>query len=145
MLDDTVGVLLRYPPMDFADTWVIAARHGLGWTPTLLVTGPVLLGTLAAAMWGLHRSGTGWAALARWSALVLLVANLLNKQGFYNQFWLVAGLVVVSWALPDNDDNRDHHASTNPDDGVPAAAIPAASSEHLTGRPLGSGMPATQR
>ena len=36
--------------------------------------------------------------LLRWLALVLLVANLVNKQAFYNQFWLVAALVAASWA-----------------------------------------------
>jgi hypothetical protein len=28
------------------------------------------------------------------------VANLVNKQAFYNQFWLAGALVVVSLALP---------------------------------------------
>jgi hypothetical protein len=32
--------------------------------------------------------------------VVLLVANLVNKQAFYNQFWLVGALVVVSLAVP---------------------------------------------
>ena len=31
---------------------------------------------------------------------MLLVANLVNKQAFYNQYWLVGALVVVSLALP---------------------------------------------
>jgi hypothetical protein len=30
---------------------------------------------------------------------VLLVANLVNKQAFYNQYWLVAALVLTSWAV----------------------------------------------
>jgi len=33
--------------------------------------------------------------LLRWLALLLLVANLVNKQAFYNQFWLVGALVWV--------------------------------------------------
>jgi hypothetical protein len=31
---------------------------------------------------------------------VLAVANLVNKQAFYNQFWLSGALVVASLALP---------------------------------------------
>jgi hypothetical protein len=30
---------------------------------------------------------------------VLLVANLVNKQAFYNQYWLVAALVAVGWSV----------------------------------------------
>ena len=134
MADDTVGLLLRYPPMDFADTWVIAARRGWGWTPNLLVTGPVLLATVVPAIRGLRRPVTGLGEVARWSALVLLVASLVNKQGFYNQFWLAAALVVVSWAVPDSDDSRAHQATSNPTDGDPAAIL-AASSEQSAERP----------
>ena len=47
-------------------------------------------------MW---RRQPGLAELLRWLALVLLVANLVNKQAFYNQFWLVGALVVVSLAV----------------------------------------------
>ena len=36
--------------------------------------------------------------LLRWLALMLLVANIVNKQAFYNQFWLVAALVAASLA-----------------------------------------------
>jgi hypothetical protein len=144
MTDDTVGLLLRYPPMDFADTWVIAARRGWGWTPSLVVTGPVLLAAVALAIRGLRQPATGLGELARWSALVLLVASLVNKQGFYNQFWLAAALVVVSWAVPDSDDSRDHQAAANAADGDPAA-IRMASSEQPAGRPPGSAIPAAQR
>ena len=34
---------------------------------------------------------------------VLLVANLVNKQAFYNQFWLVGALVLASWANPEEE------------------------------------------
>ena len=36
-------------------------------------------------------------------ALVLAVANLVNKQAFYNQFWLVGALVAASLALPQGE------------------------------------------
>ena len=41
--------------------------------------------------------------LLRWLALVLPVANLVNKQAFYNQFWLVGALVAASLALPQGE------------------------------------------
>ena len=41
--------------------------------------------------------------LLRWLALVLAVANLVNKQAFYNQFWLVGALVAASLALPQGE------------------------------------------
>jgi hypothetical protein len=39
-------------------------------------------------------------AVLRWAALVLFVASLVNKQAFYNQYWLVAAVVLLSWAVP---------------------------------------------
>ncbi len=38
--------------------------------------------------------------MLRWLALVLAVANLVNKQAFYNQFWLVGALVLASLVVP---------------------------------------------
>ena len=70
-------------------------------TPPFWLTGLVVL-----AVAGAGRPGRSTAAspdlgqLLRWFALVLLVANLVNKQAFYNQFWLVAALVLVSLAVP---------------------------------------------
>ena len=65
------------------------------------MTGVVVLGTLAAVCWTVWRRQPGLADVLRWLALVLLVANLVNKQAFYNQFWLVGALVVVSLAVAD--------------------------------------------
>jgi hypothetical protein len=48
-----------------------------------------------------RRPGTD--ELLRWLALVLAVANLVNKQAFYNQFWLVGALVAASLALPQGE------------------------------------------
>jgi len=36
--------------------------------------------------------------LALWLAALLLTINLVNKQAFYNQFWLVAALLLVALA-----------------------------------------------
>ena len=46
----------------------------------------------------MRRRQPALAELLRWLALVLLVANLVNKQAFYNQFWLVGALVAASMA-----------------------------------------------
>ncbi len=43
----------------------------------------------------------------RWLALVLLVANLVNKQAFYNQYWLSAALVALSLVAPSGRDRSE--------------------------------------
>jgi hypothetical protein len=47
-----------------------------------------------------HRRNPDLGTVLRWGALFLFVANLVNKQAFYNQYWLVAALVVISLAVP---------------------------------------------
>jgi hypothetical protein len=97
---DTVWVLISFPPIRFADTLYLAARHELGWTPPFWLTGAVVLGTLAVTVRAVHRRQPDLGEVLRWCALVMLVANLVNKQAFYNQYWLVAALVLLSWAVP---------------------------------------------
>ena len=58
-------------------------------------------GALGAVIVVVHRRQPSLAEVLRWLALLLLVANLVNKQAFYNQFWLAGALVVVSLALSD--------------------------------------------
>lgn len=100
MWHDTVSLLVSFPPLQFADTLYIAAMRELGHQPPFWVTGALVLGTLAAATLAVHRRDPGLPEVLRWCALVLLVANLVNKQAFYNQYWLVMALVVASWAAP---------------------------------------------
>jgi hypothetical protein len=59
----------------------------------------VVLGALGAAVAVVRRRQPALPEVLRWLALVLLVANLVNKQAFYNQFWLAGALVVVSLAV----------------------------------------------
>ncbi|HEX6886757.1 MAG TPA: glycosyltransferase 87 family protein [Candidatus Nanopelagicales bacterium] len=96
---DTVGVLVTFPPIRFANTLYLFAQHTLGVTLPFWVTGLVVLGSLAAIVWVVRRRQPGTGELLRWLALMLLVANLMNKQAFYNQYWLVGGLLVASLAL----------------------------------------------
>jgi hypothetical protein len=63
------------------------------------LTGLVVLGALVVIMGVVHRRQPDLPEVLRWLALLLLVANLVNKQAFYNQYWLAGTLVVVSLAL----------------------------------------------
>jgi len=96
---DTVTLLVTFPPLKFADTVTIAVLNETGVLLPFWLTGPVLAGVLGTVCLLVLRRSPGGGELLRWCALVLLVANLLNKQAFYNQYWLVAGLVLVSWAV----------------------------------------------
>jgi hypothetical protein len=98
MVEDTVAVLVRFPPMRFADSLYILAINEFGWTPPFWATGAVVALTLLVAGWWVHRRDPDPGEFVLWAALVLLVANLVNKQAFYNQYWLVAGLVILGWA-----------------------------------------------
>lgn len=95
-LHDTVSLLVSFHPIRFANTLYLLALNTFGVTLPFYVTAVVVLATLGAVCWTVWRRQPGLASLLRWLALVLLVANLVNKQAFYNQFWLVGALVVVS-------------------------------------------------
>lgn len=97
MWHDTVSLLVSFPPLRFADTLYIAAIRELSWQPPFWVTGAIVLGTVAAATIAVNRRRPDVAQVLQWCALVLLVANLVNKQAFYNQYWLVMAIVLVSW------------------------------------------------
>jgi hypothetical protein len=97
---DTVTVLVNFQPLIFADTLFIAAVNDLSWTPPFWLTGAAVLITLATAVIEVRRRDRDLGTVLRWGALFLLVANLVNKQAFYNQYWLVAALVVISLAVP---------------------------------------------
>jgi hypothetical protein len=97
---DTVTTLVNFQPLIFADTLFIAAVNDLSWTPPFWLTGAAVLTTLAAAVIQVHRRDPDLGTVLRWGALFLFVANLVNKQAFYNQYWLVASLVVISLAVP---------------------------------------------
>jgi hypothetical protein len=98
---DTISLLVGFHPIKFANTLYLLALNTFGVTLPFAVTGVAVLGTLAAVCWTVWRRQPPLADVLRWLALVLLVANLVNKQAFYNQFWLVGALVVVSLAVAD--------------------------------------------
>jgi hypothetical protein len=118
MWHDTVTVLVNFQPLVFADTLYIAAINEWGWTPPFWLTGAAVLGVLAAAVRAVRRDDVDLPGVLRWFALVLFVASLVNKQAFYNQYWLVAALVLVSWAVP----GRVRPEVTEPAESRPATA-----------------------
>ncbi|WP_193315378.1 DUF2029 domain-containing protein [Nostocoides sp. F2B08] len=96
---DTVLLLIDFHPIRFSNTLYLLAVNVVGVTPPFWLTGLVVLAAIVAAGLVVRRPGTGLAVVLRASAVVLLTANLVNKQAFYNQFWLVAGLVAVSMVM----------------------------------------------
>lgn len=124
MWHDTVTYLVTFPALKFSNTLYLAAVNDLGWSPPFWLTGLVVVGTVAAVALTVRRRRPGVAELLRWCALVLAAANLVNKQAFYNQYWLVVALVVLSWALPQEDpaDTTDDATSAQPPAGSPASS-----------------------
>lgn len=117
---DTVTLLIGFHPIRFANTWYLLFLNQLGVTLPFWATGLVVLGTLAVTVLLVLRRQPPMAELLRWLALALLVANLVNKQAFYNQFWFSAALVAVSLAA-DARTRRDGWSSS-------AAGAPALTS-----------------
>jgi hypothetical protein len=96
---DTISLLVSFHPIRFANTLYLLALNTFGVTLPFWVAGAVVLGALAAICWTVWRRQPPLDAVLRWLALLLLVANLVNKQAFYNQFWLSGALVAVSLAV----------------------------------------------
>ncbi|GAA4123343.1 hypothetical protein GCM10022415_28360 [Knoellia locipacati] len=121
---DTVTLLVGFHPIRFANTWYLYFLNEHGVTLPFWVTGLVVLGALGVAAWLVARRQPGVDELLRWFAFVLLAANLVNKQAFYNQYWLSAALVAISLA-------------------VPPRARPGRGADVTSERPAGSAPPAT--
>ena len=94
---DTVTLLVTFHPIRFANTWyLLRAQRARGDAAVLGDRGGVV-GVVAAvvAVCPPPARRRRAAALAGAGAAV---ANLVNKQAFYNQFWLVGALVAASMA-----------------------------------------------
>jgi hypothetical protein len=112
---DTITLLVGFHPIRFANTWYLLALNKLGVTLPFWLTGLVVLGVLAAAVVLVRRRQPPLAELLRWLAFVLLVANLVNKQAFYNQFWLSAALVAASLAVASTGVGSPQEESAHPE------------------------------
>ncbi len=97
-LHDTVRTMLELPPLRFADTLYTLVLNETGVRLPFAVVGVLVVAVLAAAVVALHRRPVGLSGLLTWCASVLVVVNVLNKQAFYNQFWLVGALLLLSVA-----------------------------------------------
>lgn len=115
---DTVTMLVEFPPIRFANTWYVLALNRLDVTLPFWLTGLVVIGVLAVAIAGVAQRQPPMGELLRWSALILLAANLVNKQAFYNQYWLVGALVAISLLAED----RSPQLSPSPSAATAAAA-----------------------
>lgn len=100
-LHDTVLLLVDFHPIRFANTLYLLSLNTFGVTPPFWATGLVVLGSLTAIGLTVHHRQPPLGTVLRWVGLLLLVATLVNKQGFYNQYWLVAAIVALSLVVPD--------------------------------------------
>jgi hypothetical protein len=107
---DTVITLLQFHPIKFANTWYLYFLNVHGVTLPFAATGLAMLVAVLGAVVAVWRRQPGVEEVLRWMALVLAVANLVNKQAFYNQFWLVAVLVGASLAVRPADRRRGQEA-----------------------------------
>jgi len=122
-LGDTVTTLLTFHPIKFANTWYLYALNEHGVTLPFWVTGATMVGVVAVAAYAVWRRRPGTDELLRWLALVLAVANLVNKQAFYNQFWLVGALVAASLALPQGEPAPDGEADEPSGSGIGVSGL----------------------
>ena len=81
---------------DASTLYILALRSG--WQPPLAVGAVVLLAVIVSLALRVRRFQPGAAGVSLAAAAVLLVATLVNKQGFINQYWLVAALMLFGLA-----------------------------------------------
>jgi hypothetical protein len=129
MWHDTVTLLVGFHVIQFSDTLYLAAVHELGWTPPFWLAATLILAVIAFAVGVVRRFQPPPARFAAVAAFALFGANLLNKQAFYNQFWLVGALVLLGWTadplLPAGGGDGIRPGTTTADGDVPPAATPA--------------------
>jgi hypothetical protein len=127
-LRDTVVLLVDFHPIRFANTLYLLAFNVFGVTLPFWVPGVVVTTAVGAAAWMARRGSADLAWVLRACAAVLLTASLVNKQGFYNQFWLVATLVAVSLVV-------EAGLLTESAGAAPPATARRASRDPVPGRP----------
>lgn len=87
-----ISWLLHYPPrLDSLSVFATAFKHGLH--PGVGLTALATLVALGLAMWRAPRDAYGFLL---GSAFVMAVFNLANKQAFFNEWQLAAGLALAA-------------------------------------------------
>ena len=108
---DTVWFHLEMAPREDATTLYILAMR-LGWEPPSWLPVMLLMSCVAVIAYLVHRRRPGLSGISAAVALTLLIANLVNKQAFLNQYWLVAGLLLfaapLDQAIAGRTDSRDN-------------------------------------
>jgi hypothetical protein len=102
MYADTIGSYLDSGRSDRSST-LATTLSKLGYELPSLLMLTVLAFAASYCCWRLRRRPAGPGDFCLAAALVLLVANLLNKQAYYNQWWLVGSLVLASLAFWERD------------------------------------------
>ncbi len=111
---DTVTFLAQFHPIQFANTWYLAALHRWDFTPPGWLPAIILLSVIAGACYYIHRRNPSLSELLGWLAFALLMASLVNKQAFYNQFWLVGALIALAMAATVNPGSLAHPQESEP-------------------------------
>jgi hypothetical protein len=94
---DTFTLLVQFHVIPRVPNLYVATYRN-GWPPPFWLSGLIVLATVAAVSVAVRREQPGPARLSLWLAFTLLAADLVNKQTFYNQYWLVGSLVLVALA-----------------------------------------------
>lgn len=79
-VNDTVVYVAELPPHPVANAWYLMPSTSTKTLP-FAVTGAAMVGIVAVAAYAVWRRRPDVAEVLRWLALVLAVANLVNKQG----------------------------------------------------------------
>jgi hypothetical protein len=98
MFRDTVTFLIDYPASTRSSTvYALLDRSGVGMP--VAVSSAAVLATMIWCSRRLAWNEAGPCELFLAASLVLLVANLVNKQAYYNQWWLAGSLVLSAVAF----------------------------------------------
>ena len=105
MFRDTVTFLVDYPASDRSST-LFAVLNMAGVGLPLVVSVAVLCAWITVACWRVRRasaptSGTSATAsgVCLWASTILVLASLLNKQAYYNQWWLAGSFMLAAIAF----------------------------------------------
>ena len=95
--------------LDSLSLFTTALRHG--WSPGLGFVAVATLGAVALALWRLPRDTYGFLL---GSAVVMAVFNLANKQSFFNEWGLAAGLALAALAFRSASEVRREEPRSEP-------------------------------